>query len=177
MGKLGPIRQLGYAVRDMDAWIEQYLAAGVGPWFIVRDMAPSAYEFRGQMLKPRFNVGISWSAGVQIEIIQPIDEVPNAQSEYLDLGLEGLQHVCYFPDDYEAAKAELGARGYGQYLTGGNAGFAFNYFERRGGVPQAIELGVLSEDMKVIFGKLVALCAAWDGSEPYRGAFRDAVTA
>ena len=175
MSVLGPIGQLGYAVRDLDAWVDHYLSAGVGPWFIVRDFIPASYEHRGQTVRPRFNFAISWSGNVQIELIQPIDDTPNAQSDYLQTGQDGLQHVCYFPRDYAAAKANLEARGYTQYVQGGNSGFQFNYFERPGPVGETIELGLISDETRLIFEKLIVVCAEWDGSDPYRGAFRDSV--
>ena len=32
----GPVRQIGYVVHDFDAALASWLAAGVGPWYVLR---------------------------------------------------------------------------------------------------------------------------------------------
>ena len=62
----------------------------------------------------RFACAVSWSGPLMIELIQPLDELPSPYLDHLRSGREGLQHVCYFPEDFEAAASALGARGYEQ---------------------------------------------------------------
>ncbi|MBV9512835.1 MAG: VOC family protein [Mycobacteriaceae bacterium] len=43
----GRVRQIGYVVKDFDAALASWLAAGVGPWFVLRGLPMSA-NYRGE---------------------------------------------------------------------------------------------------------------------------------
>lgn len=166
----GPVAQLGYAVHAVEPWIERYVAAGVGPWWVFRALAADRYIYRGAPTAARFDCAITWSGPLMIEIIVPIDRAPSPYRDFLDAGREGLQHVCYFPDDFEAASAALRRQDLEEIVDGHTGGFAYRYFARPG-AGDAIELGHLSEETRATHGKLRALCAAWDGHDPIRGAY------
>ena len=164
----GQIGQLGYAVRDVDAWVKNYLAAGVGPWWVSLEVRPDQFEYRGAPSAARFACAVSWSGPLMIELIQPLDELPSPYLDHLRSGREGLQHVCYFPEDFEAAASALGGRGYEQILDGRSGGFHFTYFEQPSGGMDAIELGRLSPETRDGLAAREASCAQWDGSDPIR---------
>lgn len=171
--RLGSVGQLGYAVKAIEPWVDNYLAAGVGPWFVSRSTAASDFRYRGMPSAARFDVAISWSGMLQIELIAPVDDLPSPYLDYLNAKGEGLQHVCYFPEDCGAARSHLEARGYQHFVSGHNPGFAFNYYEKPSGLPEAIELAERSPSMVAGFDRLIEICRTWDGSEPMRGPFRD----
>ena len=37
----GPVRQIGYVVEDFDRWVASWLAAGVGPFYVMRGLTPN----------------------------------------------------------------------------------------------------------------------------------------
>ena len=164
----GPVVQLGYAVRDIDAWMRNFVAAGVGPWWLNEDVRPQTFRYRGVETPARFACGISWSGPLMIEVIAPLDEHPSPYRDFVASGREGLQHVCYFPDDAEAARAELVSQGFAQIVDGRSGGFHFTYYERPGAGLDAIEIGDIDAATRDRFAALQAECAAWDGSDPIR---------
>ena len=165
---VGQVAQLGYAVSDLEPWVEGYLAAGVGPWWVSRDMAPQRFEYRAAPSRARFDVAISFSGDLMIEVIQPLDEHPSPYRTFLEGGREGLQHLAFFPDDPEAWIAQVEAAGYRTCLDGASNGFHFTYFESPLAGGDTLELGRLSGPARSRLADLRAICAAWDGRDALR---------
>ncbi len=70
--QFGPIRQLGYVVRDIEAsmryWTEQL---GVGPFFYY-DRAPMRdFKYLGQPCDAQISAALGQSGPLQIELLQP----------------------------------------------------------------------------------------------------------
>ena len=110
----GPLRQLGYVVRDIEAamrcWTE---VNGVGPFFYIERVPLSAFTFRGEPSQPDISIALAFSGTAQVELIQQRNRAPSMYLEYLDAGQEGLQHVAYWPDDYEQAMRLASEQGLG----------------------------------------------------------------
>ena len=168
MNDFGPIGQLGYAVHDVDAWIANYVAAGVGPWWYARDMQADVYEYNGAPSAAHFACAVSFSGPLMIELIKPLDDHPSPYLDYLNTGREGLQHLCYFPEDYDGATRNLVDSGYRQTVDGHSGGFAFRYFLKPDGTGESIELGNLTDDTRRGLAEQREVCARWDGSDPVR---------
>lgn len=164
----GDVFQLGYAVRDLRPWVDGFLAAGIGPWWISRGMAPQRFEYRGQPSPARFDVAISWRGSLMIEIIQPVDESPSPYRSFIASGREGLQHVAFFPDDPEAWVERVTAAGYRMCLDGESGGFRFTYYEAPDPKLDTLELGRLSGEAAARFAAMRDVCASWDGRDPFR---------
>lgn len=163
----GPIGQLGYAVHDVDLWIGNFLGAGVGPWWVYRNMRADVYDYLGARSTARFACGVSFSGPLMVEVIQPLDHEPSPYLDFLRAGREGLQHVCYFPDDFDAATAALLEQGCAQTVDGHTGGFAFRYFLRPG-IDESIELGKLTPESRAGLEAQREVCAEWDGTDPVR---------
>lgn len=163
----GPIGQLGYAVEDVDAWMANYIAAGIGPWWVYRDMQADVYNYLGQPSAAHFACGISFSGPLMIEVIAPLDQHPSPYLDFLADGGAGLQHVCYFPADIEAATTHLLGAGYAQTVDGHSGGFAYRYF-KASGVRESIELGALDTATQARLDDQRAQCRQWDGTDPIR---------
>jgi catechol 2,3-dioxygenase-like lactoylglutathione lyase family enzyme len=164
----GDASQLGYAVRDLRPWVDAFVAAGVGPWWISRDMAPQRFEYRGEQSPARFDVAISWRGSLMIEIIRPVDSHPSPYRTFIDSGREGLQHVAFFPDDPDEWVERVTGAGYRMCLDGESGGFRFTYFEAPDPKLDTLELGRLSEDARLRFAAMREICAVWDGRDPFR---------
>jgi hypothetical protein len=169
---MGPIGQLGYAVLDVDRWVEDFLAAGVGPWWTYRALAPAEFGFPGGPTAPRFDCAISFSGGLMLEVIAPVDDEPSPYRDFLASGREGLQHLCYFPDDADAAGRTLVDAGHRCVVDGHTGGFAFRYYEPVTAVGRAgrelVEIGRRDVATRRRHDAMVTVCADWDGRDPRR---------
>jgi Glyoxalase/Bleomycin resistance protein/Dioxygenase superfamily len=52
------VRQIGYVVEDFDAALASWLAAGVGPWYILRGLRMSAH-YRGKPITVTLTIGLA----------------------------------------------------------------------------------------------------------------------
>ena len=91
----GEIRQFAFVVKDlkktMDYWTK---VLGVGPFFVIPELTPENYKYRGQSAKaPRGSFALGFSGKIQIELIQPLDENPSTYSDFLQSGRQGCHHV------------------------------------------------------------------------------------
>lgn len=168
---LGPVRQNGYVVRDiraaMDRWVK---AMGVGPWFYIDRVRTDHFRHRGRDSAVEMSIALANSGDLQIELIQQRNEAPSLYKEFLDSGREGLQHIAYWPADYQALYDHTLALGYrvgheGQ--IGGPQG-RFSYFETEPHLGIVLELSDVSGGKGRFFERVRQAAAGWDGSDPIR---------
>ena len=92
--RFGPIRQVGYVVRDLrkaiDHWVQ---VADVGPWFLAENLAYEGFAYRGVPGQLKLSVALANSGSLQLELIQPLDQAPSMFREFLDAGQEGMHPV------------------------------------------------------------------------------------
>ena len=110
----GPLRQMGYVVRDIEAamrhWIE---ACGVGPWFYVDRLPLTAFTYRGARHDGiHLSIALANSGDVQVELIQQRCDTPSMYGEFLSAGHEGLQHWSSWPENYDELYHRALANGY-----------------------------------------------------------------
>ena len=165
----GPVRVLKHAVHDLDSWLEQFIALGIGPWWVSRNQAPDVFIHRGRQSDTKFSWGLTWSGDVMYELIQPLDDLPSPYREFLDAGREGLQHGAFYPPDFDAAIEALRQSGKTPILEGHSGEAKFMYFEGLGSPPEPIELQYLPADVQAKHRSLKSICDNWDGSDPLRG--------
>lgn len=72
----GPVRQIGYVVRDFDAALESWLAAGIGPWYVIRGLRMKAL-YRGDPCAVTLSIGLANSGDLQLEVIWQDDATPS----------------------------------------------------------------------------------------------------
>ena len=127
------IRQMGYVVPDVEAamnyWINEL---GVGPWYYAPKMIASDYIYRGDTgYDPVVSVGLANLGAMQIELIQPRDDIPTLYRDFLNAGLAGVQHFAYWTEDFDADAARAKENGFSPAASGviGPHG-RFVYFEK-----------------------------------------------
>ena len=167
---LGPIAQLGYVVDDiaiaMDHWLREL---DVGPFFYLPTPPLNDLRYQGESTEARIAVAITYSGGLQVELIQPLDDHPSPYRDFRSAWGSGLHHVARFTDDYDAAVAAYGARGRrpcfeGRGLTREQR---FSYFDsgsHGGTVSELVE----ATGFRDFFAYMQAQCDGWDGSDPVR---------
>jgi catechol 2,3-dioxygenase-like lactoylglutathione lyase family enzyme len=169
--KFGKIAQIGYVVHDIDAAMDNWVRHGVGPWFYVDRVQTDFFRHRGVDSDMQMSVALANSGDVQLELIQQRNDAPSMYKEFLDSGREGMQHIAYWTDDYQAVLNAALADGYviGQEGSiGGEKGrFAYLDTEREQGT--VIELSDVSGPKGQFFQYIRSVAADWDGSDPIRG--------
>ena len=88
----GPVRQIGYVVRDIDAAIAPWVAMGIGPWFVIREL-PLRTLYRGRPCEVVQSIALANSGDLQIELIAQHGDTPSIFTEFLDAHGEALREL------------------------------------------------------------------------------------
>ena len=106
----GPIRQVGFVVRDLDRSIAEWLAMGVGPWYVVRNRVQQAY-YRGNPCEVTMSIALANSGDLQLELIQQHDDAPSIFTEFLEMHGEGFHQFAWWVADFDARRGRGGVIG------------------------------------------------------------------
>lgn len=163
----GPIGQIGYVVSDLAASCQKWTdTVGVGPWYVSQHAPFETVSYNGEPSDVDAGIALAFSGGVQLELIEQHNDVPSIYRELLDTYGEGAQHICFYPQDYDAAVAAAVDAGMTMAQEGDIWGVHFAYL--RGDAGRIIELAYLPEDMRAGRERAIAQSAAWDGTDPIR---------
>lgn len=84
----------------MRGWVEQL---GVGPWWGYRNVSLRS-QFGGEQAQVRMHVALAYQRGMQIELIQQINNAPSPYRFFHDQPqAQLLHHLGYMVDDTDAA--------------------------------------------------------------------------
>ena len=167
---LGPIRQLGYVVDDIEAGMKYWSEVmGVGPWFYNPRVPIEDYTFDGQRHEPHNSVALANSGDMQVELIQTRNDAPSMYRDYRAKGLRGLQHVAFWTTQYETDLAMMEARGFTVKMSGcvGKNG-RFAYFAEENHPGTCIELSEVVGPKGEMFDLIRDASVNWDGTDPVR---------
>lgn len=163
----GPVGQLGYVVHDLEEaaarWAE---TTGIGPWRSLGRLELDHFTYDGEASDVEIGIAVAYSGDVQIELIQQFNDAPSMYRDLLDTYGEGAQHICFYPDDYDAAMEHALASGMEVGQEGALWGIRFAYL--RGDAGRVIELADLPEPVRSGRQKGIDEAAAWDGTDPVR---------
>lgn len=163
----GPVGQIGYVVNDLEAAVESWGATtGIGPWRMLENLTLDEFEYEGEPSPVEMSIALAYSGGVQIELIQQHNDAPSMYRELLDTYGEGAQHICFYPEDYDAAMAYAAEQGMTVGQHGQLWGIRFAYL--RGSDGRVLELGDIGAEVRAGREAGIAEAAAWDGSDPVR---------
>lgn len=169
MLKLGPVRQIGYVVRDVEKAMQTWVNLGVGPWFLTRPAPVENFQYMGKPVDTQFAAAISNSGYVQIELIEQLNDGPSMYRDFLAGGAEGIQHVSHWVEDFDRASQILLDLGYVNGQSGNigpNGRFAYYVHQTVPGT--VIEISEFSGFKGEVFKAIAEQCAHWDGSNPIR---------
>lgn len=168
---LGPIRQNGYVVRDIEAAMHHWATVlGVGPWFYIERVKTDWFRHRGVDSPAEMSIALANSGDLQIELIQQRNDAPSLYKEFLEAGNEGLQHLSFWSTDYQRLYDDMLAAGHrvgheGQ--IGGEQG-RFCYFDSDAHPGCMIEISDISGNKGRFFEHIRRKALEWDGSDPIR---------
>jgi catechol 2,3-dioxygenase-like lactoylglutathione lyase family enzyme len=171
----GEIRQVAYLVPDIEAAMDYWSRVlGVGPWYYNPKVPIRNYRYRGQSYEPHNSVALANAGALQIELLQTRNDVPSMYRDFLRAGHQGVQHVAYWTESFDADLARAEAAGF-TVCMGGEVGEngRFVYFENRSSLPgTTIELSEVAGPKGRLFKMIREGAVGWDGSDPVR-AFPD----
>lgn len=169
----GAVRQNGCVVRDLDQAIGAWSEIGVGPWLTLREVHQPGSRYRNQTCAPTVSIAFANSGPLQIELIQPLDETPNAYREFLESGRQGLHHLAWWAQDFEDVFDRAVSAGWPVVQSGDGNGVArFAYFERESLSTPFIELMEYNDATRFLADTVAEAAANWDGvTEPARPLF------
>jgi hypothetical protein len=167
----GAIRQNGYVVRDIDAALVHWTKVlGVGPFFYIERAPIEDFRYRGEPSDLEVSIALGNSGSLQIELIQQRNTAPSSYRDFLVRGCEGLQHVAYWTEEFDADLDRVQGLGYGVLQSGcvGGANGRFVYFETEGHSGTVVELSEVSGFKGEIFRQIAEAARDWDGTDPVR---------
>ena len=166
----GSVRQNGYVVRDIEAALKHWTEVlGVGPFFYFERAPLTDFRYRGEPSPIEVSIALANSGALQIELIQQRNRAPSMYRDFLAAGREGLQHVAYWTEDFDADLERARRAGYevGQSGCVGESG-RFVYFATEAHPGTVVELSEISGTKGRFFAHLAEAARQWDGSEPIR---------
>ena len=109
----GTLFQIGYVVPNLDAALSHLNNTLGAPRFMVlREIIVENGWFRGSQAPINHSMAFGYIGDVQFEIIEPVSG-KSTYSEFLERVPEGgVHHLGFSVEDYDAATADLLARGY-----------------------------------------------------------------
>jgi len=167
---LGPIRQLGYVVDDIEAGMRHWSEVmGVGPWFYNPRVPIENYVYDGQSYEAHNSVALANSGYVQVELIQTRNDAPSMYRDFRNAGHLGLQHVAFWTERYDVDLEHLLAQGFTAKMGGEvGANGRFVYFAEEHHPGTVIELSEVLGPKGRMFDLIRAASEDWDGREPVR---------
>lgn len=167
---LGPATQLGFVVRDLDAAVRHWVdVLGVGPFLFLEQgtgRPPAASFFRGQEVRIELRLAFGFIGGVQLELIEQVNDAPSPYREFLAAGREGLQHLGYGVPDHPAACARLEAAGYAPELVIPVAGQDSPIVYYRSPAVLGPMLEIVPARWRPAREAVAARLRTWDGGDP-----------
>lgn len=167
----GAVAQNGYVVRDIHAALNHWInVMGVGPWFLFEKIQLDFFQYRGKDSPLEMTVAMANSGELQIELVQQTNDAPSMYKDFLDAGKEGLQHIAYWTNEYQALCDQLKAKGYqvGQEGQVGGPDGGFTYFDTEQHPGTVIEVSSVSGNKKALFDYIRKASIGWDGKDPIR---------
>ena len=167
----GEIRQNGYVVRDIEAAMKHWIEVlGVGPFFYLEKAPIENFRYYGEPSDMVASIALANSGSLQIELIQQRNEAPSMYRDFLSAGHEGLQHVAYWTEDFDADFDRARELGYEVAQSGdvGGANGRMVYFATEAHPGTVVELSEISGPKGQTFKMIADKARTWDGSDPIR---------
>ncbi|MCH6470728.1 VOC family protein [Sinomonas terrae] len=169
---LGPRMQVGMVVDDIQKaaafWAEEM---HVGPWILIEDgIGDRRFMYRGETSEVRFSVAFSYTGETQLELIAQTNSAPSPFRDFLASGKEGIHHLGFWPEDFEASCSSLETAGFVELCSihlpeGTRNGIYYTAPPMVGGI---VELAPLTPFRRTYMTAIERLSTAWDGTRPVR---------
>ena len=167
----GPVHQLGYVVRDIEATMNHWTQAmRIGPFYYMERVPLAEFRYMGESGRAEGSVALTYSGEMQIELIQQRNEEPSAFRNFLAAGHEGLHHIGFLSDHYDSDLQRAMEAGMRVQQSGiaGIPGARFAYFASTGYPGTMLKLTEIVAGNRDLYGMIRKEAQRWDGSGPVR---------
>ncbi len=153
----GTLFQIGYVVPNLDTALAHLNNTLGAPRFMVlRGIIVENGWFRGSQAPINHSMAFGYVGDMQFEIIEPVSG-KSTYSEFLERVPEGgVHHLGFSVEDYDAATADLLARGYRLVQRGTFGGTKFGYFETSDDPGTVTEIIYLDPNVQGMFANIKA---------------------
>lgn len=169
---LGRRMQIAFVVKDLDESLRYWTEVmKVGPFVVIgNSVAGRRVVYRGQDTGMNSSLAFSYVGDVQLEIVHQTNDEPSPFKDFLADGREGLQHIAFWPADFEGACSDLEQRGFGEILSMYTDDGVRNvvYYQAPAHIGVMVELVPWTASRQAYFGRIQNLTRNWDGSRPVR---------
>jgi hypothetical protein len=164
------IIQTAYVVPDIQAamarWIEDL---HVGPWFLFDNFVGDDPRYRGEPTTSGVAIDMAFAGCMQIELIQPNDDLPSVYKEVIDSRGYGFHHWGVGSADVEADRMRYLGKGFHEaFRVGVPTGGTVCYLDSNGMLPGFIELIEATPGMEATFTRFHLASVGWTGEDPVR---------
>lgn len=169
IASFGPVRQLAYMPRDMEAALAFWTKTmGVGPFFSIPHITYKASYYHGEPSNFDISVLLGYWGDVQIELTEQHNDAPSVYRRWVDEGREGLHHVCLWADDLANARKVCTAAGARIEQEVQMEGAGAIYVDVGGGPGTMMEILQPSPEILDVFTMMRDASRGWDGRDPVR---------
>lgn len=163
----GPVRQLGFVVRDMEAAMHHWSKnLGIGPFFYFPSVKMDDFQHRGKPQKIELGIALANDGDVQIELIQQTNDAPSAYLEHLDAFGHAMHHTSAWTTDFDGDLSRILGAGHVLLQSGRIGSNRFAYFETQGNFPSTtMELYDVTGRPTKLNDKVREAARDWDGGE------------
>jgi Glyoxalase/Bleomycin resistance protein/Dioxygenase superfamily len=168
--KIGQIIQMAYVVEDIHASIDWWIGdAQTGPWFLLDHFLAPDQVYRGAPAKADVTIAMAFAGHMNIELIQPLDDLPSVYRELIDRRGYGFHHVGIAVADVDAEIPAYVARGYElAFAAAVPTGGSVAYMDDGRNDPGFLELIPATQGMDETFTRFWRASIDWDGRDPIR---------
>ena len=169
---LGKKIQLAFVVSDLDAAMEYWTQTlKVGPFVVIEhSVGGRKVLHRGQRTDMDMSLAFSYMGDIQIELVKQTNDSPSPYKDFLDSGRQGLHHIAFWPEDFQAACTEVERSGFTEvcamYLEDGTRNVC--YYDTPTHLGIMIEVVPMTPARTSYFGRMKKLTENWDGTRPVR---------
>lgn len=156
----GRIMQIAYVTDDIERSVRDFgREFGIGGWAIVRNVAFSSMELRGEPCDAQIAGAVAFQGTMMFEFIQPLDERPSVyRDRESNALLLGFHHVARVVPDLASEIAYYRTLGYETAMkVTTNTGTLAAYVERAGAKTGMIEMLEMSASVDALIGGVAAL--------------------
>lgn len=169
LARLGPVMQLAWLPVDFDRALKHWTATmGVGPFFLLENIALQDMRYLGQPTTAVFSLALAYWGDIQIELIRPENDAPSIYTGKYAVR-DRLHHTCLLVDDIADAYAACAEYDATVLVEGrvGDSGHVI-YADPGEGPGSVVEMLQPQPGTADLFAMIKQAAAEWDGSDPLR---------
>lgn len=164
------IVQMAYVVPNLQEAIEWWVSKlNVGPWFSRSHFIGGNQTYRGLATHSDIGIAVTCAGHMQIELVQPNDELPSAFREVITNRGYGFHHFGRLSKDVASTIEQMEKDGYALVQSHDlPSGGKIALMEQSPNAPGLIELIPETPEIYDIFNFICRAAAEWTGEDPVR---------